>query len=164
MCKVILTILVCALFPVSDAAFGDDWCTDADVVAVEWVDDGLRIHHRAAYYNCCPDPFVYDVATEGAVLTVTETASMAAPCYCNCCFDLWVDLEAPAPGVTMLRFVWHDLELDMPMERILPVPSATSTGAAAAVVVGQGRSGCLSATGVTPEARLRWSEVKGLYR
>lgn len=159
-------VLACALLLALPAA-ADHWCLDADTVTAEVRDGLVVVEHGAAFYNCCPEPIVYDLVVEGDVLDLTETVLEESPCDCLCCFDLGVVLRGVAPGDWTLRFRWLDNEswtwtsVDVPVT--VPAGAAADGGPAVHETT---NSGCHTHTGIEqPESVFRtWSGVKARYR
>jgi len=163
----LLILCVALSLPAAPAAadFGL-WCEGGDVVRVEIDGSDATIVHEAALYNCCPDPFQYDVSWDGDVLLVTETEILTYPCYCVCCFDLYTTVENVPPGDWTVRFAWYDYETDAWLQMDVPF-TVGNVGQEGPVLVGlSDSSGCLSSSDVDvpPGPATSWSSVKALYR
>ena len=142
------------------------WCLDADEIDVEIDGDQVVIHHDAAYYNCCPDPFTYEVTFADGVLTVIETEVLSNPCYCLCCYDLWAVVDNVPSGDWTLVYHWYDYEAYDWVSMTVPfeVPDAGQNAPAGLVM--SDRSECLTRSSVDdPDPALfEWGRVKTLYR
>lgn len=161
--RAIVPVLVLLL---AGGAAADHWCLDADVITAEPREGGIQVKHLAAFYNCCPDPIVYDLTVEGDVLILTETALEETPCDCLCCFDLRIFVAGVAPGDWTLRFRWYDLEAFEWTSRdvAVTVPPAAADGEPA---IGETtNSGCLAQVGIGgPESSYgSWGGLKARYR
>ena len=90
----LLAAFLSAISP--DPAEGQEylWCFEGDDVLFDLNPQTnlLTIEHRAAMYNCCPEPVVHQVAVLDRLITVTEWAGVDSPCDCICCFDLKVEM------------------------------------------------------------------------
>ena len=158
-----LIFILCAAILCCGAAVApaDEWCRDADVLRVEVDGADVTIYHDAALYNCCPDPFQYDMAWEANTLVVTETEILTNPCFCICCFDLNTTIEDVPAGQWTLRLRWFDYEaLDwIYLEAPLVVGDVGQSGQT--VQGASVASDCLDAT----EADIDdWGRVQTLYR
>jgi len=159
-----LCVLLCTALPA--AAWDYLWCFEADEVRVE-VDPAtarVTVIHDAALYNCCPDPIHYDVAFGDATLMVVEHTLIDAPCDCDCCWELGVEIPDAPPGPWQVWFRWFDLEsfgwIDWFGEIEVPdVDQGYEPGEVAIL-----NSGCLDTSGVSPGEHLSWSTVKSCYR
>ncbi len=161
-----LFVLACIVSPA--AAWEYLWCFEADEVRVE-VDPAtsvVTILHEAALYNCCPEPIYYDVEFGDATLLVVEHALIEAPCDCDCCFELGVEITDAPPGPWQVLFRWFDLEtggwVDWHGEIVVPDVGQGSDPGEVALL----NSGCLDTSGVPAHSTdsLTWSAVKTCYR
>lgn len=153
----ILTILAIS------AAASAQWCLDADDIGVEVNGAQVTVRHDGAYYNCCPDPFAYEVTFADGVMTVTEDEVLSTPCFCLCCYDLWAVVDDVPPGAWSLVFNWYDYEINAWVSETLSF-EVPDTGQSAAAALGDTyKSECLiDASADDPE--LAWGGVKTLYR
>jgi len=143
------------------------WCFESDAVRVEVdpVTALVTVTHEAALYNCCPEPIYHDVEFGDATLMVVEHALIDAPCDCDCCFELGVEIEDAPPGPWQVLFRWFDLEtgdwVDWHGEIEVPDVGQGSAPGDVALL----NSGCLDTSGVpTYEDLTTWSAVKTCYR
>ncbi len=143
-----------------------NWCEDADLIRVEVEGARVIVHHDAALYNCCPDPFAYDVQLAGGVMTMVETEVLTNPCFCICCFDLQATVEDVPAGDWVLVFEWYDYE---------SAAWTSDTVSFTVPDVGQGdppdlagaeRSECLVESSVDDPAPpgIEWGRMKTYYR
>jgi hypothetical protein len=145
-----------------------DLCDDSFRTEVEG--GALTVHHLGALYNCCPEPFAYDVSQEGDLITIRETEVLENPCYCICCFNLAVVVEDVMPGSWTVVFHWYDYETQLCQEQELPVvvPDAGQSGTLH--VASAENSGCLGLSAVpdtgqqAPPPRASLGTLKGIYR
>lgn len=158
-----LTFLICAsvLWAGTTVVLAEEWCRDADVLRVEVDGADVTIHHDAALYNCCPDPFHYETAWEGNTLVVTETEILTNPCFCICCFNLSTTIEDVPAGEFTLRLYWFDYEaLDwLHLETPLVLGDVGQTGLSS--LGAAEASDCLSSAETYLDG---WGRVKTLYR
>lgn len=84
-CVPLVMLAACSLAAAGPALAQAD-CEDA--FRTEVVGDAITIHHLGATYNCCPEPFAYEVSQEGDRIVVQENEILENPCYCLCCYDL----------------------------------------------------------------------------
>ena len=161
MAAVVLTCLI-----VGTGLAQEPWCWNADVVRVEVQGEGtVVVHHDGAYYNCCPDPIVYDLVVQEHILLMKERTLEDPPCDCLCCFDLQATLTDVPPGNWLLVFQWFDLESQGWTSRSVPFAVPPYSGADTPAVGDHQRSPCLDeSTGVTDPPPLTWTRVKGQYR
>jgi hypothetical protein len=84
-------------------------CEDEIYAVVE--EDCITVHHIGALYNCCPTRFDYDITLEEPLITVVETENLeGGGCWCVCCMDLAIGIDAVPPGEYTLEFRWFDYE------------------------------------------------------
>ncbi len=141
------------------------WCENADVVRAEVDGSTVTVIHEAALYNCCPDPFQYDVTWESDHLVVTETEVLTNPCFCVCCFDLYTSVENVPPGDWTMWFRWYDYETNDWQQVEVPF-TVEDVGQGGPVAAGASDgSGCLTSSGVddTPQATTNWGCIKAIY-
>ncbi|MCK4411902.1 MAG: hypothetical protein KAY32_00025 [Candidatus Eisenbacteria sp.] len=147
------------------------WCFNADDVWAEVSGTTVVIHHDATVYNCCPDPFEYQVHLEGGVISVREIEVLSTPCDCLCCFRLSAEIENVPPGEYTLEFCWYDYEVWDWVVLVLEVvvPESRAEGDLAIGTIRS--SGCIDAAsvpdpGIPPEEVFTetWASIKALYR
>ena len=160
--KTVLALV--AVLLLAGAAGAQDWCWDADRVTAAYADGRLTVHHLAALYNCCPDPYEYDIHLDGDRLVIVEHEVLEAPCDCMCCFNVGLHLWGVPAGVASVSFSWRDYEQNGWLTRVVPV--SVPDGPAADGLSSQTfATGCLDTTGVPEEpAPSAWGAVKSLYR
>jgi hypothetical protein len=141
------------------------WCDDADVVRVDVDGATVTVIHEAAVYNCCPDPFQYDVSWEGDRLLVTEHEVLTYPCYCICCFDLFATVENAPPGEWVLVFTWWNYESNGWMQVEVPFTVEDVGQGGPALMGPTDDSGCLNSSDVDDvPTTTAWGQVKTIYR
>ncbi len=149
-------------------ALAQDICDDSFRTEVEG--GTLTVQHLGALYNCCPEPFAYDVNQEDNVITIRETEVLVNPCYCVCCFNLAVVVADVPPGGWTVVFQWYDYETQLWREMELPivVPDAGQSGILH--VASAQNSGCLGLSAVpdpeqqAPWRQASWGALKSTYR
>ena len=143
------------------------WCYNEDSVsfALDPAIPQLTIEHRAAMYNCCPEPVSYQVELGEGILTVTEIVGADPPCDCICCFNLKAEVTGLPSGLWTVRFTWLNEEdwqwLTEETQLVVPGP----TEMAPAVQVDHEISDCLDVSAVPDQpADPSWDAVKAWYR
>ena len=145
------------------------WCWEGDEIAAVVDGSTIRLFHDAALYNCCPEPFVYEVDLIGQEIFVHEVEVLVTPCYCICCYDMRTSIEDVPAGDYQLHFDWFDYESDDWVERVLEV-SVPEIGQAGPWQLGSVfDSGCVAAAGVPEEEpddpeSPTWGRLKALFR
>lgn len=87
-------------------------CQD-DQIEVTVQERGLKLTHRNATYNCCPDDIAVTLSLEGAVVRVTEEEDLTSGgCFCLCCYDVEASVVGLYPGEYALEYCWEDHEID----------------------------------------------------
>lgn len=81
---------------------------DEIVITVEG--HSLRIIHRNATYNCCPEDIRVDLTIGCAGLSLQETEILAMPCPCLCCYDIESVVVDLLPGHYWIEYCWNDWE------------------------------------------------------
>lgn len=165
----LIPLLMWAIFSVPQAGIAQEylWCFDADQILLDLhpADHTLTIDHRAAMYNCCPEPFQYQLESVPGVVEITETVLEEAPCDCICCFNTKVEVGPLSSGSWTIRFHWFDTEHGQwtVVEELVEVPPHEGDGGPA--VLGQWPGDCLDAAPVPgPEIEpLRWDALKSRY-
>ena len=163
--KLLIVTGALVLLAVPAAAQEYLWCYNADEVRVEVDGSTVTVIHEAAVYNCCPDPFAYDVVWEEDHLVVTETEVLTNPCYCICCFDLYTTVENVPPGAWVMWFRWYDYEIYDWLQVEVPF-TVDDLGQGGPVFVGAtDDSGCLTSSAVDdiPPVTTSWGRVKAIY-
>ena len=128
-----------------------DWCWDDDQVYAEVAGGRVAVFHDATIYNCCPDPFEYEISVEGDFIRVREIEVLSNPCYCICCFNLAMTIEDVPAGDYTLEFTWFDYETDDWLARSLEI-SVPDEGQAAFPALGDTHSsGCIEPQSVPDE-------------
>lgn len=134
----------------------------------------VKVYHDGAEYNCCPDPFTYEVVFDDFQIHVTETENLSEPCDCICCFDVGVEIEDVSPGTYEVIFSWFDYG---PYEWLVQSMEVTveDLGQSGQPAVGDiAQSDCYwEPTGVPdptadpwaepPPSRVSWGSIKALY-
>ena len=144
------------------------WCYDSDVITFELDPDtsALSIEHRAAMYNCCPEPVSYEVALTPGIITVTEIVGVETPCDCICCFNLITEVTDIPPGFWTVRFNWLNQEdLQWWTEEFqVVVPGEGEPGIP--VLLDWEISDCLDTSAVPdpPDQVRSWDTLKAWYR
>jgi len=159
-----MLILIMLLAALSAAPALGNWCEYADVIRVEVDGADVTVFHDAALYNCCHDPFDYDMVWQDDRLEITES-EVNPQCYCICCFDLQTTIEAVPAGTWTLRFRWFDYEAPewIEVDTIFTVEEVGQGGSA--VFGSTDDSGCLEdSTGVVDPPTTSWSLIKAIYR
>ena len=162
-CVPLVMLAACSL-AAAGPALAQAGCEDA--FRTEVVGDAITIHHLGATYNCCPEPFAYEVSQEGDRIVVQENEILENPCYCLCCYDLEATVSGAAPGAWNVVFRWYDYETWLWREVVLPVVVPAPGSGGPLLLTGASDSGCLGISAVPPEdpATRTWGAVKGLYR
>ncbi|MCK4414801.1 MAG: hypothetical protein KAY32_14800 [Candidatus Eisenbacteria sp.] len=167
---ILVTALTAAAAPAHAQDF-DLWCWEADEVHARVEGATIAVFHDATVYNCCPDPFEYEIVLEENVIRVREVEVLSNPCYCICCFDLAVTIEDVPPGDYTLEFTWYDYEERDWLVRLLDV-SVPDAGQADLPAVGETySSGCIEAQSVPDSAGPNeddqrsptWGRIKSLF-
>ena len=71
----------------------------------------LKVLHRNATYNCCPDDIAITLSVEGTVVRLTEEEDLTTGgCFCLCCYDVEATAVGLAPGDHTVLFCWEDHE------------------------------------------------------
>ena len=72
----------------------------------------IDVVHSDATYNCCAeaDEITIAMAIDGTTITLTETATVANPCRCLCCFDVEATVSDLDPGTYTVELCWEDHE------------------------------------------------------
>jgi hypothetical protein len=149
----------------------EDWCWNADLIYATVVGGTITVMHDATVYNCCPEPFAYDVLQEGSTIGVWEHEILENPCFCLCCYNLGVELLDVAPGDYVVEFHWFDYEagdwLMRPIEVVVPPADRDGVLAIGEIL----NSGCTGYSDVpegdeTPPADEpeTWGAVKHIYQ
>ncbi len=166
-------VILIILLALAGTGFAQPVDCEDEVYAV--VDGGtVTVFHDGAVYNCCPDPFEYTVEVAGDQILVVETEVLSNPCFCICCFDLFVEIEDVAPGDYTLTFTWYDYETMEWLDWILPVSVPDAGQGSEARVAATYLSDCYAdPTGVPgddgpgnqpPLKPGSWGDVKALFR
>lgn len=143
------------------------WCFDRDTVEFRYdaLASLLIIEHRAAMYNCCPEPVRYDVTLGQDLVTVTEMVGADPPCDCICCFNLKAEVSDLPAGLWTVRFTWLNEEDGQWQAEQAQVAVPVTTPAADGVEARDWISGCLDAAAVPdPPPGPSWDSLKALYR
>lgn len=164
----ILFLLMCLGVSSARADFSYLWCDDADEVSAA-VDPGngdITLYHDAALYNCCPEPPVFTVVQEDGILHVWEQVDEAAPCDCNCCYDLQVTVADVTAGEWTVVYGWFDLETGAPVEVELTVSVPDVGAGSIPAVFAPTSTECLASSTVTDDEDpfVSWGALKGRYR
>jgi len=167
-----LGLALAALFAVAFAApvaAQEMWCLDADEVYATVDDSRIRLFHLGALYNCCNEPFAFEIAQEEATIYVREIEVLENPCYCVCCFHIYLELVDVAPGDYVIEYSWYDYESEAwrtePLE--VSVPDLGQTGPVA--LGAHGDSDCLEAASLPepeiedPDNPATWGAIKALF-
>jgi len=171
-CICLLILLTMAVGYSSSAAQDYLWCADGDTVYAEVIESTITVHHDAAVYNCCPEPFQYDVSLQDGVIEIREVEVLENPCFCICCFDLSVEIEDVAPGSHQVLFSWFDYETDQWREWYLEVHVPDVDQNEGMTVIAVSEPDCVELTGVNEEAQPEepgfgvdsWGRIKIRYR
>lgn len=154
----LLVLAVCGAALADEPSFGS--CLEDDAFEVFATTNHLRIVHRQATYNCCPDPVSFMVEREGQQIHVTERVLPEFPCDCICCFEFEVELDDVPGGFVFITYSWLDVDQggirSIPLEAWVPGGDATEE----IVVAASQRSDCLP----TPNGDAAWGAVKAAYR
>lgn len=138
------------------------WCLNGGDVHATVDGSSVTIHHDGAFYNCCPDPFEYDVFWEDGTLVVVENEILTNPCYCMCCFNLSATIDDVPPGDWTVLFQWGDHEVE------LSISVADGDPAGDAVAGAVWKSDCLSSPSPVPDEPApffqAWGAIKSWYR
>ncbi len=155
-----IACLVLALCLAAPAALADPGPKVPDSFLVEIEGGTLTVHHVGALYNCCPEPFVYNVSLDGDLIRIREEEVLEYPCVCLCTFNLDVVVEDVQPGNWTIVFQWFDYETRLWQEQELPivVPDAGQSGILHVASVED--SGCLSIGSRTES----WGAIKRRYQ
>jgi len=86
-----------------------------DIVEVTVEAGTLRVVHRNATYNCCPDDIRVSLSTQGNRLTLTEEEILTMPCHCLCCYDVQTEVAGLTPGPWLVEYCWYDYETGGPV-------------------------------------------------
>ena len=70
----------------------------------------VRITHKNATYNCCPDDIEVSLWVAGNLLRLTEKEILTHPCYCLCCYDVKSTIVDLPSGSYTLEYCWYDYE------------------------------------------------------
>ena len=144
------------------------WCYDADEVLFDFAAATgiLSVTHRAAMYNCCPEPVWWDVEQGDGVITITENVGVEMPCDCICCFEFQVEVGTLPAGEWTIIFTWLNEEDFLWYEESTELMVHEAADSRVLEVVGRTLSPCLSSASVPePPADLpSWGGVKALYR
>jgi hypothetical protein len=103
---------------------GDDypWCGD-DAVEIAVEEYSLRITHRNATYNCCPEDIRVELTVAGDTLTLGETEVLTMPCVCLCCYDVESVVVNLPEGYYWVNYCWSDWESGQMCEtRLIQIP------------------------------------------
>lgn len=165
------TLLLAGLFGPHPVR-GEEWCLDADEVRALVIEDTVYVFHDAALYNCCPEPFEYDIALEGSTISVREHEVLENPCYCVCCYNLYAQVLGVPPGSYVLEFRWFDYESADWQVRLLDLVVPDARQEESLAIGESGGSGCLTEADVPdPEPPVgpasgspTWSAIKALFR
>ena len=151
------------------ASAGNAWAQGAcsDSVYAEVEGSQITVYHTGALYNCCLTT-TYDVLfPEAGRIDITEREVGENPCYCTCCFDLYVQTADVPPGEYLVGFSWYDYEAGGWREWRLVVVVPEAGQCPCLPVSDYLRSDCGGWTGVPPvgeESGATWSAIKTLYR
>jgi hypothetical protein len=85
------------------------WC-GGDEIEITVEDNTIRILHRNATYNCCPDDIRVTLSVQGNELRLTEEEVLTTPCDCLCCYDVASAVADLLPGTYLVQYCWHDYE------------------------------------------------------
>ncbi|MCD6098830.1 T9SS type A sorting domain-containing protein [bacterium] len=90
---------------IASSAFAQEPCTDS--LWAEVSADTVTIHHDGAFYNCCMT-IEYELRQlPGDTLIVSEFET-GTPCFCMCCFNLFLKLAGFQPGIHFFRVINRD--------------------------------------------------------
>ena len=163
---IVLTVALMLASGIASAQDDQMWCLDQDAVRADVDGSTVTIIHEAALYNCCPDPFEYEVAWEDDQLVVTEVEVLTNPCYCLCCYELYATVENVPSGEWSLLFRWYDYETYDWLQVEVPF-TVENIGQSGPLFAGDSDdSGCIVSSDVDDAPRdddLSWGRVKALY-
>ena len=97
----IFFVVLLIAFPV----FAQEHCTDS--LWAEVSADTVTIHHNGAYYNCCTS-IEYELRQLPGDTFVVSEFETGTPCFCMCCFNLFLRLAGFQPGLYFIRVVNRD--------------------------------------------------------
>lgn len=88
-------------------------CDDDDF---EFVVEGsaLRVFHRNAEYNCCPQEIrvqarvAHQMGGRGRIVLAEREILGDMACLCTCCHEVETLVPDLAPGTYYVRYCWHD--------------------------------------------------------
>lgn len=151
-------------------AVGQDylWCYDADEIVFDLNPQShvLTIEHKAAMYNCCPEPVSHDVVVTEGLISITESAGELQLCDCICCFDLKVEVGEIPVGFWTVKFQWRQEETGHWVEQQVEIVVPEAGDASDPQVLFQEISDCLISSTVPdpPETVSIWGSLKSWYR
>jgi hypothetical protein len=159
------------MFLAGPATSQEDWCWNADQIYALVAGSTITVLHDATVYNCCPEPFAYDVVQEGSTIGVWEHEILENPCFCLCCYNLGIEILDVAPGDYVVEFHWFDYESGDWLIRSIEV-TVPALGQPGVLAVGEIlNSGCTGYSDVPEEGELppadapeTWGAVKHLYQ
>lgn len=148
------------------------WCEGMDYVYAEVEGSTITVHHKNTIYNCCPEAIDFQVNQQGYVIDISEHEILGDDiCLCNCCFDVFVEIEDVAPGDYEIFFSWWDYETQMWQEWTVYVTVPDVGQAGDLIVTDMFSSPCLQEpTSSSPDPadptvqHAAWGAVKSLYR
>jgi len=85
--------------------YSTDPPADSNCIAWEYSNNRLRIRHTNAIFNCCIDMLVVAIRVGPGVIQIAEDQQSSNPCYCDCPYDLDMDITDLLPGVYQVRVV-----------------------------------------------------------
>ena len=168
-----IVILAILLMPVATLAQGYYWCSNADEVWAEVQGTSVVFHHDAALYNCCPNPFEYQVTWENGQLVVIEDEILINGCWCQCCYDLEIRIDDLPAGDSTVVFRWYDEEtnvwVDAEIDISIPNTDEPESLPGEKVQIGDyWQSACLASAAPVPDepdpTAHTWDRLKSWYR
>lgn len=171
--KLILVLLVVLMAPVLAWAQWGYWCSGADDVWAEVQGTSVIFHHDAALYNCCPNPFEYEMIWDEGQLVIVENEILINGCWCQCCYDLAIRVDDLPVGDSVVVFRWYDEEsnawLDEELEISIPNSDDPDSPPGEKVQVGEyWQSECLATAAPVPDepdpVAHSWGGLKSRYR
>ena len=163
-------IVIIALLAASTSASGQDylWCIDSDEILFDLNPQThtLTIEHRAAMYNCCPQPVSHDLVITEGLISVTEHAGEYQACDCICCFDLKAEVGEIPVGLWTVQFHWREEETGIWTFREMEILVPGDSEGQGPQLLFQEISECLISSGVPDpsEPVSVWGSLKSWYR
>ncbi len=159
----LLLLAVCLVLPITAFAQGEFWCWNADEIHAEVYGDSVRIFHRNALLNCCPDPITFEIEVGDATILVEEHSLYV--CDCDCCYHLEMTLDDVPPGPWNVLYRWFDIEVWDWAEQVVEIVVPDVGQPLEPFVARQASHGCLETAEIPELAEpSSWGTIKAFYQ